>query len=95
MNIKTTFFVMSMVEFVDGEEYHNKPTAHKSQQEAEAAMRKKADEWKNVFKEVADFKPIEKPFETPIYKGIEIKDENSPETYIKIWVDKVTLSVEI
>lgn len=91
MKIKATFFVMSMTEFVDGVEYHNKPTAHSNEQEAEAAMNKKADEWIATFKEIEDFKPKE----TRTCDTIEVKDENAPDTNIKIWIDKVSLEVEI
>ncbi len=91
MKIKATFFVMSMTEFVDGVEYHNNPTAHSNEQEAEAAMNKKADEWIATFKEIEDFKPKE----TRTCDTIEVKDENAPDTNIKIWIDKVSLEVEI
>lgn len=91
MKMKATFFVMSITEFVDGIEYHNEPTAHRNEQEAEAAMNKKADEWIETFNGIDDFKPKE----ARTCNTIEVKDENAPDTYIKIWIDKVSLEVEI
>ena len=91
MNVKVSFFVMSMTEFVDGVQYHTKPTAYKNEQEAEAAMNKKADDWLDTFKEIEDFKPKD----VRTCDTIEITDENAPDTNIKIWIDKVQLEVEI
>lgn len=88
---KIIIFVITMVEFVDGEYYNNKPIVKTSEEEAKAAMRQRADEWLSIFEPISNFKPKEE--KTDEY--IKLVDENCENTNLTISLEKVEIEVEI